>query len=153
MLKSNLSNRTSSWTSAEKTEAGNQVGMGDAVQPLLLWCSSSPHRVPTILQDWQGPVGPCASKALCWVLQQGVLWRGWPEMLRAFTSQYYYPLLDTLLPEFGAFNSTIVQEENSACGKCHPETVGKGSCWTCPWGDAEPSPSLGNWANSPSLDR
>ena len=30
---------------------------------------------------------------------------------------------------------------------------GRGSCWTCPRGDADPSPSLGNRATSSTLDR
>lgn len=59
-----FSNRTSSRTSTEKTEAGNKAGMGDAVQTLLLWCGSSPHQVPTMLQGWLGPVGPGSRKAL-----------------------------------------------------------------------------------------
>lgn len=49
-------------------------------------------------------------------------------MLRAFISQYYYPLSGTLLPEFGAFNPTVKQGENWTCGKHDPETVGRGSC-------------------------
>lgn len=74
-------------------------------------------------------------------------------MLRAFVSQHNSSLLGTLLPAFGASNSTVTQGENWACGKHDPETVGRGSCWTCPWGDAETVPSLGNQATSLALDR
>lgn len=48
-------------------------------------------------------------------------------MHKTSISQQCYPLSGMVLLEFDAFNCTVMEGENWACGKRDPETVGMGS--------------------------